>query len=224
MKKEELKIKIDNCFKNSEQILIDIGELIPMLDIEFTDDKDEKSIVAVVLATGESKQVRDTFIRGLGLTFGLIKQTGKIKEVRCVAMMSEGWFSSLPKGSDISKAPLPSQDPNRREMLIATGLTADGICLMRAKEMFSVEVKGKRHFTLNDLPEMNKGFDDGKAESNVLNNFFDGYKKPAEKSQELEMFKNVFASFSLDEILEKSIKVLTQRVGGLNSEFINYKK
>ena len=227
MTKDELKVKIDKCFENSEQIMLERGELIPMLDIEFIDDTGEKQIMAVVLATGKDRNVRDKFIQGLGGTLGLVKRMGKIKGVECVVMMSEAWFSS-PSKEQYEKGnyyKMPSQDPHKREMLMATGLTNDGICLMHGKEMFSVEVKGKRHFTLSDIPEMKKGFES--MESNVLNNFFVGYKNATENSKKNELFDVMFSKFGdmpLDEILQRSIKILTQQVGGLNSEFINPNK
>lgn len=228
MQKEELKLKVENCLKHSEQILNDSGSLIPMLDIEFVDDKGEKSLIAVALATGEDRDKRDVFIKGLGLTLGAIKRIGKIREVRCVVMMSEAWFSSpSDKNYNSGNYLRPSKDPNRREMLMASGLTADGICIMRSKEMFSVEVKGKRHFTLRDVPELNG--DPLKSESAVLENFFWGYNKSMEKNERNDLMDlmaktGAFKSMSFDEMLQKAIKVLTTQVGGVKSEFINYKK
>lgn len=228
MNKEALKLKIEQCFKNSERILVSSGELIPMLDIEFVTDKGEKSAIVVGLAIGDEKIKRDMFIKGLGLMMGTIQKIGKIKGVNCVVMMSEAWFSVMDsKGKDAYEKAMhamPSKDPNRREMLIASGLTADGLCLMKTKEMFSVEVKGKRHFTLTDFKE---GTEALQAESNVLNNFFDGYKKSTEdneKNRLIEASAQLFSSMTLDELIERSVKVLTSQVGGLNSKFINYKK
>lgn len=221
MTKEKLQLKIDKCFENAEKMLIENGSLTPMLDIEFIDEKGRNCIMAVVLADGDDKQRRYNFIRGLGLTVGSIKALGKIKEVEAIAMMSEAWFSTLPKDADISKAPRPSEDPNRGEMLIATGMTADGTCLMHAKQMFSVEVKGKRHFTLNDLPEMSDK--SGKHQSDLLNQFFIGLKASEQTQYDMSSLKEHFAKMSLDEMIQGGIKALTRQVGGLESEIIKSK-
>lgn len=226
MNKEALKLKVENCFQNAEKMLQDSGSLIPMLDIEFLDDKEKKCVMAVGLAVGDDKDVRDKFIKGLGLTLGAMKRIGKIKEVSCVVMMSEAWFSSVSKEEAKSGFKLPSQDQNRREMLVASGLTADVICLMRSKEMFSVEVKGKRHFTLSDIKEIVGGAEPQNVESNVLNNFFVGYKKALEDNPEnrrRDEMAVLFKDASLDQLLESAVKVLTQHVGGVKSEFINKK-
>lgn len=226
MTKEELKLDIDKSFELAESLLNKQGELIPMLEINFKDEHDKNGRVAVVLAVGDNKNRRDAFIRGLGLVFGAMRRMRKIKEVRYIGMMTEGWFSTPSKeemklmhGNVLP----PSQDPNRREMLIATGLTADGLCVMKSKEMFSVEVKGKRHFTLENIPEMNDK-NVSEAKSYMLDNFFIGYKKAEEDSERnrlLDVMIGKFSNISFDEMLGRSIKVLTQQVGGIDSKFIN---
>lgn len=227
MTKTELTKKIDTCFENAVKMLEDQGSLIPMLDLEFKDSTGKNSIIAIVLAD-ETKEMRDKFIKGLGSLFGGIQLTGKIQEVSCISMMSEAWFST-PSKEEVKQDSykIPSQDPKRRECLIATGLTPDGTCIMRTKEMFSVEIKGKRHFSLRDLPEM-KGNNPEKTESNLLGQFFDGYKYtlsrtiPKEYSAESELMRAV----PLEKLIEKGIEFLIKEVGQgkLKSEFINVNK
>jgi hypothetical protein len=218
MTKEELKNKIELYFENAEKMLVKQGSLIPMLDVEFVDENGKDCVMAVVMANDN----KDKFIRGFGLVMGAIQRLGKIKEVKCIVMMSEAWFSS-PSKEEYKKNPnqMPSQDPNRREMLMAVGLTADGKCLMHSKEMFSILVKGKRHFTLKEVPELN--MEKGKMQSNVLDNFFFGFKKALEDSEKnkfLDLIAPSIKDTTLNEVLERAIKALTSSVGGLDYQII----
>lgn len=224
MNKLELQNKIDKCFENAERMLNERGELIPMIDIEFEMADKKKAVIAIVLATGDDRNARNAFITGIGMGMGIIKRLGKINEVRCVALMSEAWFSTYDKNVDINNVPMPSKDPKRREMLIATGLTAKGLCVMKGKELFSVEVKGKRHFRLEDRPEMSGGT---KHESAMLEHFFTGYKKAqetTEKNTMLDTMAVLFKDMTFDEMLPRILKVITENIKGYKSEFIKTNK
>ncbi len=227
MIKDELQIKVNECFEHAEKVLSERGELMPMLDIEFTNAQGGKELMAIGLAIGDERKKRDAFITGLGLLMAVAKQLGKIQEVKCIVMMSEAWFST-PSKSEYKlmhgKIRMPSEDPNRREMLMAYGLTADGIIVIKSKEMLTVEVKGKKHFTLIDMPTMKEYVS---AESNVLARFFKGYEKGMEdneRNRTLLSASFLFKDIPLDELLNRSIKVLTQQVGGLASEIIKHKE
>src|SRR6185295_2456456 len=156
MIKKELETRLEESFAYAEEILVKNGKLIPMFEIEFIDEKDKKNIIMVGLALDDNNIKRNKFIKGLGLMFGAYKRMGKIKEVVCVVMTSEAWISYVTKEEyklKHGKVGRPSEDPDRKEMLIVSGLTSDGICLLKAKEMITIEVKGKRHFSLNEFPE-----------------------------------------------------------------------
>lgn len=222
MNKEELKKRVDKCFSFAERMLTETGSMVPMLDLYYIDMEDKPKKIGVVLA-GDDKKKRDAFIRGLGVIFGMMTKLGKIKDVESVCIMSEAWGTSHQIGEDISKAPMPSQSPNRMELLMVSGLTPTGDCVFRAKEMISIEVKGKRHFSLKDLP-----VDQGKeatnaAESGMLQQFYDGLKHGLEpNAADGSPGEDLARSLSMEDLFAKSVESLARFVGS-DSEIVNLK-
>ncbi len=222
---EQLNKKVEECFDHAVDMLNKQGEINPMLDIEFEEPNGKQGILAIVLV-GDDRARWATFVRGIGLLLSAIKRMGKIKDVRGVVILSEGWFSSVGK-EDYEKGNFtrPSLSANRREMLMVAGLTENGIQSVQNKEIFRVEVKGKKYFNL-------QGLDYGKfqgAEIQVLKNFFDGYGKvfaendPRQLGMEA-MLKatNNFDQVDLDTVLKMGVEKLTKIIGG-DSEYIPVK-
>lgn len=222
MSQEQLKEKVEECFSFGEQTLSANGDLPPMLEVDWIGMDDKSCRSMVVMAFGE-KDKRDKFIRGLGVTLGMMERIGKVKETRSVCMISEAWLSRHHKDVDMKKVKMPSEDPNRVDALVVAAMTRDGECLFRAKEMTIVDtdMNGRRHFSLHDLPEQTQ---QGavSAESNILKQFYDGQKHGltftgaddlpgADEAKRLPM----------EELFELSVKNLVKVIGGLDSEIIN---
>lgn len=213
MTKEELNTRVEKSLERAELILSDTGGLPSILEIHFTDDNGKKNMQGIVLV-GSTPEDGHKTIRGLGLIFGAMKRLNKVQELHCVVMMSETWFSTFKKDEYKLPHKSPSEDPNLREMLSVCGQTLDGIILMKGKEMFSVEVKGKRHFTLKDFPIDEP---DKHGQSNILDAFFKGYNialEPSEKNKMLDGMVENIKDMPLQELLPRAFKVLADHVGG----------
>lgn len=228
MNNEELQNKIEESFKFAEKTLTETGSIVPMLNIDFKDMSGKQCNMQVVLMDSDSEK-RRKFILILGATMGAIKRLNKIKEINSITMISEVWFT-MPSEKEVKlmkgNFKPPSQSANKREGLLATSLSDSGIALFKIKEMISVEVKGKRHFSLNDVPEINDKTEqqENKYKVNLLDNFFDGIKQANEGKQSLFELGNLFKDMPLDEMLKSGIKAVVNHVGGLEAEIITNKK
>ena len=223
---ELLKKKIEKELETGVKMLNDLGSIQPMISIDFVLDDGKETIVPIMIMD-DNKPKRDMFLNGLGILFGLYKTIGRVKELNSITMLSEAWMSVVKKqDAEMKRYPKPSEDPNRIEALIVSGIGVDGVCLMTGKEIVSVEVKGKRHFSLNEITHMK---DAVVVESTPLKAFMDGFnrvinEKDKEKIAFLMQGFTLFKDKTFDEMLKGGIDVLVKQVGGLSSQIINLKK
>ncbi len=80
-------------------------------------DGSKRMIYGGVPHLPETHDERMQFMYAAGQVIAMSKEAGKLRQV---FLISEGWMS-LPKESESPKT-LPSQDPNRKEVLIISGL------------------------------------------------------------------------------------------------------
>jgi len=219
-----LEERIEKSFEHCVKIMENSGEeLAPMLDIEYIDENDKTgNVVCVVMSNDPERQQK--FIGSLGVVFAGVKRMGRIKEVKSVLFMSEGWFTTLTneeveKAGGIKNIPKPSQMKNKREMLLVSGRTEDKTYGIKNKEIIRTEVKGKKYFSLADF---NK--DGGTAsieKAPILDEFFDGYEftinnhdpkgdELQKKAIEHAMFKDI----STEHIIKLGIERVFKTVGG----------
>lgn len=170
MTKQSLKERIDFSFFCAQDAFLSSGSFIPMLDISFRDNKEVKR--AVVAISGEAVDSRLKILFSLGVIFGNYKNQGKVTEIENILMINEAWASKHNKNTNIDNVPMPSQDPNRMEMLICTGQTPDGTCLMKAKEIKRGMVESKIKIELKDIDNNYTSI-----QSNLLSKFYEGYDK-----------------------------------------------
>jgi hypothetical protein len=171
MTKEKLKDNIDFSFFCAQDSFLSNGEFIPMLDISFKKEEGTENTRVVIALAGEAVDQRLKILYSLGAVFGNYKNKGKVKQIENILMINEAWASILDKGADVSKAPMPSKDPNKIEILVCVGQTPDGLCLMKGKEIKRILVEEKQKIDLVDM----KGGDYTSVESNLLQKFYDGY-------------------------------------------------
>ena len=60
--KEELTKELDGCFNMAEKMMTDTGEVPPLFQIGFINEKGEEEIIPLILATGDNRDLRDKFI------------------------------------------------------------------------------------------------------------------------------------------------------------------
>ena len=88
---------------------------------------------------------------------------------QAILWASEAWTSRVAKGQDPNGIK-PSQDPNRKEIFCITTMQADGKTGM---QVYNIK-RNKKEVNLIVNKEMSKGLS---VESNLLNNFWQGYNK-----------------------------------------------
>lgn len=223
MTKDELKTEVDKTFELATKMLNDTGSIVPFLEVSFTLADGKPSKIGVVIG-GSDQQQSAFFIKGLGFLMGVFKKLDKIKEVNHIAMMSEGWFITSSQAElklNHGQFRRPSEAPDRKEMLMVIGLSEEKVMAMKAKEIFRVEVKGKSHFTLQDMPkEMDvsnsKPTEEEGAFQSSLSSFFASYKRALIVPEPPGQFD--FKNLSFEDCIKSGIKVLLQNIKGLDAE------
>lgn len=235
MNQKELQVKVDACFIQLERGLAQNGQFIPMIDIEMTDDSNQKFVMPVAMAVKNDEELRK-LILGLGLCLGGIKQIGKIKEINCIVMLSEGYFMKVSKEEyekiKNTSSIKPSSNIDRREMLLAIGLSDDGSIAVKAKEKFTVEVKGKNIYSLSEVSDM-KSIPTKESYVPMLKTFFDGVVDRIKGSERYKIdhpedYIRTFTSMhrkdkSLNDVLDIAIEHLMENMGG-NFKHVSVKR
>lgn len=113
----EYKASFENLIQKAKEITLQDGNHVPILIVEGSRG----------LAISQMRDVPDTHGERLDLMRSMgqaAAMSGKLGRLRQVFFISEGWMSVANQG----KAPemRPSQDPNRKEVLIVSGLELKG--------------------------------------------------------------------------------------------------
>ncbi len=172
MTKEKLKDRIDFSFFCAQDSFLQNGGFIPMLDISFKKEEETESTRIVVALAGEAVDNRLKVVYSLGAVLGNYKNQKKVKEIENILMINEAWASMHKKEEDLNNVLKPSQNPNRIEILVCTGLTPNGICLMKGKQIKRILIEQKPRI---DLVDMEGSEDYTEVQSNLLQKFYDGY-------------------------------------------------
>ncbi len=114
-------MNIDAIFKLAKETILEDGEHIPMLYVEFAELNE--LVIAPIIGFGAENQTtfdKQKLLFSIGRA--LSKEYLGLK-VSCVAFVCEAWTSFVKHG-DQFKYERPSEDPNRKEMLLVSTLDA----------------------------------------------------------------------------------------------------
>ena len=151
-----------------------------MLIIDFLKEGKAGAVVALI-GDEDVMNNRHKIIFDLGIRIAIQKFRGDIDSIEAIYMMSEAWTSAPIKKGEKYTYGRPSLDPNRKEAIISTGLSEDG---MNAFSIFEI----KRSMNLEDntmkvefvphesLKKEKKKDDKIEVESPLLKCFWDGVK------------------------------------------------
>ena len=165
MEKQELEKTLERVAGIAKNIFQKQGSLSPTLFVYYTFEndagKETDSIAVFPIIQLEHREVV------IYLTGKLFLRDKRIKKVKAVVLVSEGWMSVCKNGK-IGKVP-PSQDPERIEILNITGMTDAAESAMLIFEMKNRDDRNKR--TLELMEELSKI---DRIENRLLDKFWQG--------------------------------------------------
>ena len=178
MNKQELKTKVkenlefakEMCERNDEN-----GGVQVML-ITDTSKGDKKTGIAAILANEGAVEKRRDIVFDLGVRAGIELLNGSIDSVNAVFMVSEAWFSEGPKDSKAKDMVMPSEDPNKKEAIVSTGMSKDGdtACgMFELKRSFDLE-NGKLKISFAPIGDEKGKEKDEAFDSPLLRQFWNG--------------------------------------------------
>jgi len=134
-------------------------------------ENDKRAIIVAGVAGGEAWNSSESK-RELMADFGKKVYSTGFKP-GMVFLVSEAWLSVQPN-KELNEVTMPSEDPNRKEVLIVNGLSIDGRSILKSCEFehFGEEIRIKPDDIVKIAHE-----DGGKAESTLLKHFYMGYVK-----------------------------------------------
>jgi len=106
-------ISVDEIVSNAKEIMLRDGNHVPALIVE----GEKKLIVTQIPNFPETHGERIALLRFLGQA---AVKTGAIGQLQQVFIITEGWMSM--RSQDKPSEMRPSQDPNRKEVLVISGL------------------------------------------------------------------------------------------------------
>jgi len=115
--RERYHIDFEEIVSNAKDVILKDGKHAPILII----DGDRELLISQLYELPATHQQRVELMRFVGMTTAM---SGKLRSLEQVFMVSEGWMSVARKDSQ-SIIP-PSQDPDRKEVLIVSGLQLEG--------------------------------------------------------------------------------------------------
>ena len=164
--KENLKFAKEHYEKNE-------GGLATMFIIE--SKKDGKGTgLAALLGDNGALEKRMDIIFDLGVRTGIELSRGDIDSIEAVYMVSEAWFSMSDLDDNSLKFKMPSEDPNKKEALVSSGVSQDGssiFMMFEIKKSIDLDT-GRMKVSFVPIDEANK--DGVEMESPLLQRFWDG--------------------------------------------------
>ena len=167
MTKEDLKKILDRTAEQAEKLFKQDGSLSPILFVYYTFEKEpgkeaESIGIIPIIDIGH----REAIMFAMGKMF---LKNNQFKRVNAIALVSEAWMSV----QDSAKSPvvsiLPSQDPNRIEIVNITGMTDT-----RESAMLVFEIKDKDNAEKRRLVKNEKASNMSTIENRLLDRFWQG--------------------------------------------------
>lgn len=138
----------------------------------------KKSGVAAILANEGAVEKRRDIAFDLGVRAGIDLSKGIIDSIDAFFMISEAWYSTAEKDTAMDKMPMPSQDPNKKEAIVSTGMSKEGataIGMFELKKSFDLD-NAKIKVSFEPIGDGPKVVGDGEIESPLLQQFWNGVK------------------------------------------------
>ena len=166
MTKEQLKKILDRTAEQAEKLFKQDGSLSPVLFVYYTFEKEpgkeaESIGIIPIIDIGH----REAIMFAMGKMF--IKNN-KFKRVNAIALVSEAWMSVQEPGKGTRNV-LPSQDPDRIEIVNITGMTDT-----RESAMLVFEIKDKDNVAKRKLEKNEKASNMSTIENRLLDRFWQG--------------------------------------------------
>jgi len=166
MTKEQLKKILDRTAEQAEKLFKQDGSLSPVLFVYYTFEKEpgkeaESIGIIPIIDIGH----REAIMFAMGKMF---LKNNQFKKVNAIALVSEAWMSV----QDSAKSPvgiLPSQDPNRIEIVNITGMTET-----RESAMLVFEIKDKENPEKRRILKNEKASNMSTIENRLLDRFWQG--------------------------------------------------
>lgn len=157
--REQHEIDLEDIVSTAKEVMLKLGRHVPTLTIE----TGQKILVGQIPDMPATHGERVEFMRFLGQ---VVAKSGKVDQMHQVFMAHEGWLSLS------SEEIRPSQDPNRKEVLIISGIQVKD----RKKHVRLFEIlrnKDEKVIDLEEfLPEESK---DKRTEAPHLDAFVQGF-------------------------------------------------
>jgi len=156
-------IGFEEIVSNAKEVLLKDGKHVPILIV----DGGQGLLISQLNELPATHQERTELMRFIGLTTAM---SGKLRSLKQVFMVSEGWMSVVRK--DDQRLMPPSQDPDRKEVLIISGLQLEGN--RKHLRLFEILRYGENNgVDLQELfPDANK---EGPVEVPLLEAFVHGF-------------------------------------------------
>jgi len=115
--RERYHIGFEEIVSNAKDVILKDGKHVPILIV----DGGQGLLIRQLNELPATHQERAELLRFVGMTTAM---SGKLKSLNQVFMVSEGWMSLARK--DGQPMIPPSQDPDRKEVLIVSGMQLEG--------------------------------------------------------------------------------------------------
>lgn len=167
MTKEGLKKTLEGVAETAEKLFKKEGSIAPVLFVYYTfEDKEGKEVDSCDIFPILQMEHREAIIFVIGKTF---LKSNKFKRVNAIALASEAWMSEQDPKKGPAKNLLPSQDPDRKEILNITGMTDT-----RESAMLVFEIKDKDNAEKRKLEKNEKASNMSTIENRLLDRFWQG--------------------------------------------------
>ena len=165
MTKAELKQTLQKVAETTERLFKEEGSINPVLFVYYTFEKEGRETDTCAIFPILDIQHREAILFMIGKTF---LKSNKFKRVNAIVFASEGWMSVQDAKTPVGNI-LPSQDPNRIEILNITGMTET-----RDAVMLVFEIKNKDDLKNRKLKKNEKASNMSKIENRLLDKFWLG--------------------------------------------------
>ena len=115
--RERYHLGFEEIVSNAKDVILKDGKHVPILIV----DGDQGLLISQLNELPATHHERAELMRFIGMTTAM---SGKLKSLKQIFMVSEGWMSVAKK--DGQPMVPPSQDPDRKEVLIVSGFELEG--------------------------------------------------------------------------------------------------
>ncbi|HCR70138.1 MAG TPA: hypothetical protein DIW23_01740 [Anaerolineae bacterium] len=156
-------ISFEEVVSQAKETILRMGNHVPALIVE----GDKKLVYGEILDLPPTHGERMNLLRFLGQTSAKSAVIGKLNKAY---MVTEGWMSTV--GEDKPSNLRPSQDPEKKEVLIISGIEIQD----NKKRIMVYEIIRNKNKKIDHLEELFSDTDNEKmAESPLLDAFVDGF-------------------------------------------------